>query len=155
MKWPGRPRISHISANCAASKRPKSGPTLDLDATFGPGTASQFGLNVHTGGGQLTQIGYDTTTHQIYIDRTNSGNVSFDPSFPGVHSAPLALNHGTLKLHILVDASSVEVFADQGEVVLTDQIFPDTSSTGVSAFADGGSASIDRLDAWHLRSIWP
>ena len=112
-------------------------------------------LQNRVGAGQYTQIGYDTTTHAVYIDRTNSGDVSFDPTFSGVQTAPLALHHGQLRLRILVDASSVEVFVDRGEVVLTDQIFPDATSTGVSTFADGGSAILARLTAWHLRSIWP
>ncbi len=131
------------------------GQTLEIKADLSAGSATRFGINVRVGVGQQTQIGYDTTTHQIYINRTNSGDVSFDPTFPGVQTAPLALDHGRLRLHILVDASSVEVFADQGEVVLTDQIFPDANSTGASVFAEGGSATLDHLEAWHLRSIWP
>jgi levanase len=112
-----------------------SGPTLYLDATFAPGTASQFGLNVHTGGGQLTQIGYDTTTHEVYVDRAKSGDVSFDPTFASVQRAPFPLAGGTVRLHVLVDTSSVEVFTDQGQVVLTDQIFPSPSSTSELCFA--------------------
>ncbi|HEX4671159.1 MAG TPA: GH32 C-terminal domain-containing protein [Solirubrobacteraceae bacterium] len=131
------------------------GETLDLQADLRAGSATRFGLNVRVGAGQFTQIGYDTTTHEVYIDRTNSGDVSFDPTFSGVQTAPLALHHGQLRLRILVDASSVEVFADRGEVVLTDQIFPDAASTGVSVFADGGTASLTHLTGWHLRSIWP
>ena len=132
-----------------------SGPTLDLDATFAPGTASQFGLNVHTGGGQLTQIGYDTTTHEVYIDRTKSGDVSFDPTFASVQRAPFPLAGGTVRLHVLVDTSSVEVFTDQGQVVLTDQIFPSPSSTGVSFFANNGTATLVSSIGWHMASIWP
>jgi levanase len=131
------------------------GQTLEIEANLNAGTATRFGLNVRVGSGQQTQIGYDTTTHDVYIDRRNSGNVSFDPTFAGAQSAPLPLNHGRLTLHILVDASSVEVFADQGQVVLTDQIFPDPASTGVTAFAQGGSASLAQFKAWHLHSIWP
>jgi len=132
-----------------------SGPTLDLDATFAPGTASQFGLNVHTGGGQLTQIGYDTTTHEVYVDRTRSGDVSFDPTFASVQRAPFPLAGGTVRLHVLVDTSSVEVFTDQGQVVLTDQIFPSPSSTGVSFFATNGTATLVSGVGWHMASIWP
>jgi levanase len=131
------------------------GQTLEIEANLNAGTATRFGLNVRVGSGQQTQIGYDTTTHDVYIDRRNSGNVSFDPTFAGAQSAPLPLDHGRLTLHILVDASSVEVFADQGQVVLTDQIFPDAASTGVTAFAQGGSASLAQFKAWHLHSIWP
>ena len=41
------------------------------------------------------------------------------------------------------------------QVTLTDQIFPDPSSTGVAAFAEGGTATLDRMQAWQLKSIWP
>jgi len=134
-----------------------NGDELDITATLRAGTSRRFGLNVRVGNGQYTQIGYDTTTREVYIDRANSGDVDFDSEFPTMltQSAPLDLDHGELRLRILVDDSSVEVFADQGEVVLTDQVFPDTSSAGVSAFADGGTATVDRLTAWNLASIWP
>jgi levanase len=131
-----------------------SGPTLDLDAIFKPGSAKQFGFNVHVGNGQLTRIGYDTTTSTVYIDRSGSGNVSFNPSFSGVQSAPLPLDRGLVHLHVLVDTSSVEVFADKGQVVLTDQIFPDPTSNGVSLYANG-TATLVTGTGWHLKSIWP
>lgn len=131
-----------------------SGPTLDLDAIFKPGSAKQFGFNVHVGNGQLTRIGYDTTTSTVYIDRSGSGNVSFNPSFSGVQSAPLPLDRGLVHLHVLVDTSSVEVFADKGQVVLTDQIFPDPTSNGVSLYANG-TATLQLEVGWHLKSIWP
>ena len=63
--------------------------------------------------------------------------------------------HGTVRLHVLVDTSSVEVFTDQGQIVLTDQIFPGPTSNGVSLFATGGTAHLRTGVAWHLRSTWP
>ena len=133
-----------------------SGPTLDLDQTFAPGSASQFGLNVHVGNGQQTQIGYDSTTHEVYIDRTKSGDVSFDPTFASVQRAPLATDaQGHVRLHVLVDTSSVEVFTDQGQVVLTDQIFPSPSSNDVTLFANNGTATLVSGTGWHMASIWP
>jgi levanase len=144
--------FKHITGTTSAGI---SGPTLDLDGVFAPGTATQFGVNVHVGNGQQTQIGYDTTTHEVYIDRTKSGDVSFDPTFAGVHRAPLPLDHGLVRLHILVDTSSVEVFTDQGQVVLTDQIFPSPSSNGVTLFANHGTATLVAGVGWHMKSIWP
>lgn len=130
------------------------GAELEIDTVLKQTDAKRFGVNVRTGKDQFTQIGYDTSTNELYIDRTKSGDVSFDPKFPGVHRAPLALDNGQLKLRIIVDASSVEVFADQGQVTLTDQIFPDPDSAGLSVFAEGGSAQVSSLDAWKLGSIW-
>jgi fructan beta-fructosidase len=151
----GRPVIGVLTRIHGTQSAGISGPTLDLNGVFAPGTAKQFGVNVHTGNGQQTQIGYDTTTHEVYIDRTKSGDVSFDPTFASVQRAPLPLDHGLVRIRILVDTSSVEVFADQGQVVLTDQIFPDPSSNGVSLFANNGTATLLAGIGWHMRSIWP
>ncbi|MGW1030092.1 GH32 C-terminal domain-containing protein [Streptomyces sp. NPDC002577] len=134
------------------------GSSQELQADFTAGTADRFGLDVRTGGGQRTRIGYDTATGEVYIDRTASGATDFDPTFSDVQRAPLALDGGRLSLHVLVDASSVEVYAQntRGEqVVLTDQVFPDPSSTRIDAFAEGGTATLNHMQAWQLKSIWP
>ncbi|MCU1527941.1 MAG: sacC 2 [Frondihabitans sp.] len=131
-----------------------SGQTLDIEAHLTAGSAATFGLNVHTGSGQYTQIGYDTSSAQLYIDRSHSGNVTFSPAFTTRSEAPLQLNRGGLDLRVLVDTSSIEVFGADGQVVLTDQILPDATSTGVSAFATGGTAHLDQLRSWQLKSIW-
>ncbi|MER5214611.1 GH32 C-terminal domain-containing protein [Streptomyces sp. NPDC002838] len=131
------------------------GKALDIEATFSLKDADRFGLKVRTGaGGQETVIGYDTTTQELYVDRTRSGAGDFNSTFPGVQTAPLAAKNGKVKLRILVDWSSVEVFGGNGEAVITDQIFPDPSSTGVEVFAEGGTATLNHLQAWQLKSIW-
>ena len=133
---------------------PIHGKALWIDATLRPGTASTYGLKVRTGNGQQTVIGYDRTTQQLYIDRTRSGDVKFDPTFAGVQRAPLPTRHGVVHLTVLVDWSSVEVFAQHGNVLLTDQIFPDPTSTGVAAFATGGRATLTSVTISHMRSAW-
>ncbi|WP_243650145.1 MULTISPECIES: GH32 C-terminal domain-containing protein [unclassified Curtobacterium] len=96
---------------------------------------------------RYTQVGYDISTGTVFIDRTHSWNVDFSSVFASRSEAPLQLARGGLDLRILVDASSIEVFGADGQVVLTDQIFPDSTSTGVSAFATGGTARVDDLRA--------
>jgi fructan beta-fructosidase len=59
-----------------------------------------------------------------------------------------------VKLHIFVDWSSVEVFGDDGQTVITDQIFPMPSSDGLALFANDGTAKLVSLQIWPLRSIW-
>lgn len=131
------------------------GKALDIEATFSLKDADRFGLKVRTGaGGEQTVIGYDATTQELYVDRTRSGVGDFNSTFPGVQTAPLKAKNGKVKLRILVDWSSVEVFGGNGEAVITDQIFPDPSSTGVEVFAQGGTATLDHMQAWQLKSIW-
>jgi beta-fructofuranosidase len=53
-------------------------------------------------------------------------------------------------LHLFVDVSSVEIFANEGEEVFTSRIFPSSQSEGIQFFAQEGSA---RLEAtiWQLQ----
>jgi levanase len=133
---------------------PASGAAVQIDATLAGGSANNYGVAVRTGNGQATLIGYNRANSQLYIDRTRSGNVNFDPSFSGIHTAPLPTVDGVVHLTILVDWSSVEVFGQDGQVLLTDQIFPDSSSVGIAAFADGGSATLRSLTVNQMRSAW-
>ncbi len=143
-----------------STSKPLTSPTakggaLDIEATFSLKDADRFGLKVRTGtDGEETVIGYDTTTQELYVDRTHSGAGDFSSTFPGVQTAPLKPKNGKVELRILVDWSSVEVFGGSGEAVITDQIFPDPSSTGVEVFAEGGTATLDHLQAWQLKPIW-
>ncbi|GGY22377.1 glycoside hydrolase family 32 protein [Streptomyces djakartensis] len=146
--------ITVESASKSLADHGAEGKGLDIEATFSLKDADRFGLKVRTGaGGEETVIGYDTTTQELYVDRTRSGAGDFASTFPGVQSAPLKAENGRIKLRILVDWSSVEVFGGNGEAVITDQVFPDPSSTGVEVFAEGGTAGLDQLRAWQLKSI--
>ena len=49
-----------------------------------------------------------------------------------------------MELTVYVDSSSVEVFADDGKVSISDLIYPSPSSTGVQAYADGGTARLTK-----------
>ena len=53
-----------------------------------------------------------------------------------MHSAPVALRDGRLNLRILVDRSLVEVFAQDGERTIADQVYPTPGSDGLKVFAD-------------------
>ncbi|MFJ1733687.1 GH32 C-terminal domain-containing protein [Streptomyces sp. NPDC088254] len=129
------------------------GKALDIEATFSLRDAERFGLKVRTGAnGEETVIGYDTTTQELYVDRSHSGAVDFDSTFPGVQTAPLRAKGGKVHLRILVDWSSVEVFGGSGEAVITDQIFPDPASQGVQVFAENGSVKLDKAVVWRLDS---
>ena len=130
------------------------GKALEIIAEFQVGTASQFGLKVRTGSGEETLVGYDAPAGQVFVDRTNLAKSSFSNLFPSRETAPLSAENGRVKLHIFVDWSSVEVFGDDGQTVITDQIFPMPSSDGLALFANGGNARLVSLHIWQLRSIW-
>ncbi|MEO5897519.1 MAG: glycoside hydrolase family 32 protein [Vicinamibacterales bacterium] len=130
------------------------GDALELLACWRPGDAVRCGLRLAVGKNEWTEVGLDFKAGMLYLDRRRSGIVSFAPEFPAVYRAAVDVTGGRISLHILVDRSSVEVFADGGVRVLTARIFPAARSGGVEIFATGGSATLERLTLWPLASIW-
>ncbi|MDQ2946332.1 MAG: GH32 C-terminal domain-containing protein, partial [Acidobacteriota bacterium] len=68
--------------------------------------------------------------------------------------APLPLPTGPLKMRILVDRSSVEVFAQDGRLAITNLIFPPGSSRSLELHVTGGRPGPVTADAWTLKSIY-
>lgn len=66
--------------------------------------------------------------------------------------APLLLPDDALRLRILVDRASVEVFADQGQVVLTRNIFPPADRRALSLTALGGPIHVAEVTVHTLAS---
>ena len=144
----------HLKLREGTRTLPVRGKSLEIKAVLRLDDAERAGLKVRTGGGEETVIGYDAEASELYVDRTRAGRSDFSRDFPGVQRAPLAARHSKVRLRILVDWSSVEVFADHGQTVITDQIFPAATSDGVELFAEGGSARVKSLKIRPLRSSW-
>ncbi len=79
------------------------------------------------------------------VDRRQSGQTDFHESFASIDSAPIRTLDGSYQLTIYVDRCSVEVFAQGGQVTLTELIFPSATSTDVSLYAIGGAATAKDL----------
>ena len=128
--------------------------TYELIAELEMDEHAEAGFKLCVGNGEETVVGYDAKTGEMYVDRNNSGESGFSTSFPGIFSGPLKLENGRVKLHILVDQSSIEVFGNEGETAISCLLFPDTKSLGVEAFSKEGDSEIVRLDIWELKSVW-
>jgi fructan beta-fructosidase len=113
-----------------------------LEAEFEAGAASEFGIRLRKGGVNQTIIGYDAARKTVFVDRTRAGDASFHNQFAARHEAPLSLTAGRLRLQVFVDTNSVEVYANEGEVVLNDLIFPGPNCQGLEAFARGGTSRL-------------
>lgn len=146
--------MSIAGANQRLAQESFGGDKLDIRAVVEPGTATEVGFRVLQGEGEETLVGYAARTSEVFVDRARSGNVGFHDTFPGRHSGRLRPDNGRVEFRIVVDRSVVEVFAGGGRVAITDRVFPDPASTGLSVFASGGEASIDQLEVWKLRSAW-
>ncbi len=115
--------------------------------------AEDFSLLLSNEVGELLEIGYDARANQYYIDRTHSGEVDFKKNFAGKHLAPRFCSAAGIKLDLVVDQSSVELFADDGLSVMTEIFFPHKPYDRLVIKASK-SLIIKKLVHTRLKSIW-
>ncbi|MGG1417681.1 levanase [Bacillus subtilis] len=146
--------ISPASHNVLAGQ---SGDAYEINAEFkvSPGSAAEFGFKVRTSENQFTKVGYDRRNAKLFVDRSESGNNTFNPTFnTGKETAPLKPVNGKVKMRIFVDRSSVEVFGNDGKQVITDIILPDRSSKGLELYAANGGVKVKSLTIHPLKKVW-
>jgi sucrose-6-phosphate hydrolase SacC (GH32 family) len=70
--------------------------------------------------------GYRMGPQQFILDRSLSGKTSFDEDFvKNIQTMPISdLHNGEYEVRIVMDWSSVEIFINRGQYVMTCQIFP-------------------------------
>lgn len=130
------------------------GTSSALIAEFEIGDLQKMGFELRRGENEQTIVGYDANKEQLFIDRSRSGQNDFDAAFNGNESAPLRAKNGRIKLRIFLDRSSIEVFGNEGEAVITTQIFPSEKSEGMALYVRGGEGRLLSLDIWQLQGIW-
>jgi len=98
-------------------------------------------------------IGYSVLRKQFYIDRSKTGNSDFSKEFAGISTGPYAAGK-VLKMHLLVDASSVELFVDDGSLVMTTLVFPTGKYTKLKLFSEGGNGILNKALFHGIAKIW-
>lgn len=131
-----------------------SGKAYELMVEIEPENSSTIGLKLREGTDEETLVGYDADNGTVFVDRVNSGEDGFHEDFAQRNDAPARLIDGKVKLHIFVDWSSVEVFVNDGEAVITNRIFPDPESENITLYSEGGDATVSSLNFWTLQSVW-
>jgi len=96
---------------------------LKLELTFNAMNSTEIVLS-NKKGNQLL-VGYDSKEKRYYIDRSNSGIADFEKGFARKHIAPRIGRSANVKISLILDVASVELFADDGLTVMTDIFFPE------------------------------
>lgn len=108
-------------------------------------------IRLSSGEKEFTRIGYDFQKEVLYVDRRYSG-LNPHEAFPGVYEAPVTGCGGKIDLRILIDVSQIEIFAKQGEKVMTNLLFPENydHGYGISLHAGGASGILAEYEAWDI-----
>ncbi|MEZ5199178.1 MAG: GH32 C-terminal domain-containing protein, partial [Bacteroidales bacterium] len=131
--------------------------TYEFEAVYEvkPGSDQKVGFNLCVSDANKMVLGYDAKTSNVFIDRTQSGYVNFNSKFPRVINAPVQLKENKISFHVFVDQLSLEVFVNDGDVVLTSLMFPNPYfQKGIELFSINESSVLQSFNGWELNSIW-
>ena len=115
--------------------------------------ANDFTIELSNGSGEILKIGYDKSQSLFRIDRSNSGEVDFSPSFANISTAHRISTSDTLRVSLIVDVSSVEVFFDGGTTNMTALFFPAKPVNQIRIVADE-AIKTHEIRVSHLKRAW-
>ncbi|MGQ8335630.1 glycoside hydrolase family 32 protein [Sunxiuqinia sp. A32] len=116
------------------------GDCLHFIGTFDLKTVNSFGIMVrHSKKSTGTEIRYDATKNALSC----LGQV-----------APLQPEDGKIKLEILLDRTSIEIFGNDGKVVMTSGFTAEPDMQNVVLYNTGGELYIEQLEVYPMKSIY-
>jgi len=127
-------------------------PPYELDFESASSSTKNFGVRIYSDDQHWTEIGFDIAKRELYIDRTRSGETSI-PGFGTKTTAPLAPGRPH-NAKVIVDRSSVEVFAQNGTIAMTNLIYPPSASNRIVFFPSDRETMKPHAHLWRLASIW-
>ena len=105
----------------------------DMSADFAPGESSEVGLRIRG-----TEIRYDVKSRELMC---------------GDRKAPLAIEDGHVRVRVLVDRTSLEIFGNNGAVYMPMSAVPTGDDKSLAVYAKGLGATVE-LKTDKLKSIW-
>jgi sucrose-6-phosphate hydrolase SacC (GH32 family) len=110
------------------------GELFDIDVEFEVGDADEFGFLING-----FSVKYNVDKNEL------SG---------GRPKAQLKPIDGKIRLRILVDRVSIEVFANDGRIYMPIRAIPEGDERGLEVFTKGSGTKISSLKVYELKSIW-
>lgn len=116
---------------------------LEIDKYKSSGFEIMFAL----GEKEHTSFKYDFKDNIAVLDRDN-----MIEGLRGVRKVKLD-NKDSIKIHMFMDKSSVEIYINDGKEVMTSRIFPKENSKGLKIVSKEGKGKIKKLQFWSLKGV--
>lgn len=121
---------------------------LKLDFDLTKTSAQAIGLKIRGTNQDETKLVFDVEQQKLVLDCSKSGKGE-----DGVRRTALKADQ-QLSLRVFIDRSSIEVFANDGEVTMTSRIYPTEERLGFELFSESGETEVIDFTYWELEDIW-
>ncbi len=115
---------------------------------------AKFGIRLGNEKGEKLEVGFDRFREWYYIDRSDFVNVKQSPQFGGTQVMQCWHTDTTMIMKMIVDDSSVELFTEDGKLVMTQNYSTKNKLNKLSLFAENGVIKVSEVEIKSLTSIW-
>ena len=138
--------VSHKNLNISVPTQLDGvhGVTGELIAEIDTAKSDNFAIAVRADGDEKTLLTYDKETATFSMNRENSG------AGPKDGREVVLTPEEILKLRVYLDRSSIEVFVNDGEAVLSARIYPAETSQEIIFIPDGENLVINEVTFYEL-----
>src|SRR6056300_86499 len=114
-----------------------------------------FSLRFENDKGELLKCTFLTSKNEVIIDRSKSGMVDFNPNFFPLIKSPIDFNMQSYSVRILLDKSSMEIFINDGQGVVTTRHFNTQPFSGIRIINEAQhSTHLEGFQLSPIKSIW-
>lgn len=127
------------------------GDAYEIEADVSWTTATNIGLQLRRSADGTRHADVGVTDEYAYLNRGGTGH----PGSPWKLESrtPFASDASTVRLRILVDRTTVEVFIDDGRYTHSSQVFAPAEDIGLALYTAGGAATFSDLTITEFGSV--
>ena len=133
-------KIENLNLNSESKSFNIQGDTLEIIAEFIYQDTAAFGMKV-----------------RCDAERQNAVTLRYTNGILNVAGTEVPIERGkglkTLKLHVFLDKSVMEVFVNDGRASVSRVNYPKEKDLAVAAFSDNGGVTLKSLDIWQMKPI--
>lgn len=129
-------------------------PSAEIELEVRRRPEGEAGLRLTSAAGEEVVIGVAAGRPEVFVDRRRSRATPFHEAYPGRHAGPVRWRDDRIRLRVLLDRTTLEVFASDGETVISERIYP-TRPLDRLELLPGGGALVTPVRLWELRPVWP
>lgn len=132
--------VENLAVRTRTALKQLDGKQREFELSIEMKNAQTATLNLLETDDERFTVSYDCAAQTLRVDRSRCGyplTADLSPEKKPWREAKVPLQDGKLNLHVFVDASIVEIYADDGRVAMSSLAFPKGESYGVSIEADG------------------
>ena len=114
--------------------------------------AKEIRFRLKEGNGHFSVVGYNFANDTVFVKRDKDAIANAMPKvYREVRKSPVQARDGFVMLDIIVDTTSIEVFVNNGEVVLSNLVFGAPGANDLSVESIGGNTELSLFELTPLK----